>query len=105
MRVAGLTIFNTFRIISSSALDFFPIFSLYKDTAEFILVQFFDNPMLLELWGPFKSIVSRNSTLKALTMFLEDARDWLKMSVQLLDSLSENEDASLETLGCLCRGI
>ena len=98
MRVAGLTIFNTFRIISSSALDFFPIFSLYKDTAEFILVQFFDNPMLLELWGPFKSIVSRNSTLKALTMFLEDARDWLKMSVQLLDSLSENEDASLETL-------
>ena len=98
MKVAEMTVFNTFRIISSSALDFFPIFDLYKDTAEFVLVQFFDNPMLLELWGPFKSIVSHNRTLKALTMYLEDVRDWLKMSVQLLDSLSENEDASLETL-------
>lgn len=98
MYVTDLTFLNTIRYMLSGALDFFPLLNLYRNTAEHILIQYCDNPVLLELWGPLQNVLKRNTSLKVMTVYLEDSRDWMDMSLEMLDSVSANDRMQLDVL-------
>jgi len=98
MYTTDLTLLNTIRYMLNGALDFFPLLNLYRNSTEHVLIEYCDNPVLLELWGPLQSILGRNTSLKALTLYLEDTRDWMDMSMDLLDSVAANEKMHLDVL-------
>lgn len=98
MWTTGLTFSNSLRIMFSSALDFFPIFNIYKNSIERVLFQYYDNPMLLELWEPMQRVLKKNKSLKTIVLYLEDERDWLDMCLELLDTVIENDSMELDVV-------
>eukprot|EP00210_Caulerpa_lentillifera_P005130 g4902.t1 len=98
MLKTSLSFVNSVRIVFSSALDFFPIFSLYSNTIRHALFRFYNNPVMMELWGPLCKIMKEVSSLKAITLYLEHGQVWFDMSMQMLDAISANEYISLEML-------
>lgn len=98
MLKTSLSFVNSVRIVFSSALDFFPIFSLYSNTVRHTLFRFYNNPVFLELWGPLCNIIKEVSSLKAITLYLEQGDVWFDMSMQMLDSIAKNENMHLDMI-------
>jgi len=98
MKTTHMTYWNTMRYMLSSSLDFFPLLNLYRNGTEHVLIQFYDSSVLLELWGALCDLLKKNTSLKALTLYLEDVYDWMDMSLDVMEAILANERLALDFL-------
>lgn len=96
MRTTNLSYWSTVRYTLSSSFDFFPLLNPYRNATEHLLIYFYDSSLLLQLWGALCAVLKKNTSLKMLTLYLEDDNDWIEMLTVLLEAVLSNKHLSLD---------